>query len=295
MDRLHALRVFIEVAEAGSFAAAARRLGLSPPAVTRAVAALEAALGARLLHRTTRALHPTETGARYLDDTSRILAALDDADRTARGEATEPRGRIVVLAPAIFGRRHVAPLLADVLARHPAMQAELRLADRIVNLVEEGADLAIRIGRLADSTLVARRLGATRRLLVAAPAYLDRRGVPQRPEDLARHELIGVETAFLPAEWRFWTTVHARPATPRFVTDSGEAALAAARAGLGVAPALGYQVADDLAAGTLHAVLASAEPPPLPVQAVFPSARLLPAKARVFIEAAVAAAPLWRL
>jgi DNA-binding transcriptional LysR family regulator len=181
MDRLHAMEVLAAVAEAGSFAGAARHLRLSPPAVTRAVAALEERLGVRLLNRTTRRLSPTEAGLRFLASTRRLLAELDEAERSAAGTTAIPSGHLVVTAPVTFGRAHVAAVLAEFLAAQPRVTAALLLLDRVTSLVEEGIDVAVRIGQLPDSTLVARRVGEVQRLLVAIPAYLAAHGVPERP------------------------------------------------------------------------------------------------------------------
>ena len=181
------MTAFVTVAEHRSFADAARRLAISPSAATRLVAALEQRLGIRLLQRTTRSVTLTDAGARYLESARRILAAVDDAESSARAEVAVPTGRFVVAAPLVFGRREVAPLFSDFLARWPEVTGELVLADRVVNLLEEGIDVAVRIGVLADSSLRVRPLGKTRRVLVASPEYLERRKVPRRPRDLERH------------------------------------------------------------------------------------------------------------
>ena len=190
MDRLDSMRVFVAVAEQQGFAAAARRLGLSAPSVTRAVAALEERIGGPLLQRTTRALRLTEAGARYLADCKRILAEIDDAEASAAGSHRDPKGQLGITAPVMFGRMHVAPLLLDFLDRHPLVTARLLLLDRVVDLLEEGLDVALRIAHLPDSALHAVRVGAVRRVVCAAPGYLRRNGVPERPADLASHSAI---------------------------------------------------------------------------------------------------------
>src|SRR6202171_361223 len=178
MDRIDAMQVFVAVADLQGFAPAARKLGLSPSGVTRLIAALEDRLGARLLQRTTRSVTLTDVGARYLERVRRILADVEEAERSAEGERTRPSGRLVVSAPIGFGRLHVSPIMSAYLTRYPEVSAELRLSDRMINLVEDGVDLAIRIGHLPDSTLVARQIGEMRRIVVASPAYLKSRGEP---------------------------------------------------------------------------------------------------------------------
>jgi len=288
MDRFTAMKAFVTVAELQGFAAAARRMRISPPVVTRLVAWLEGELSIRLLQRTTRSVALTDAGARYLERARRILADLDEAERTARAERTAPVGRLVVTAPEVFGRREVAPLMGDFLARHPAVTGELVLADRIVNLVEEGVDVAVRIGVLRDSSLIARAVGATRRVVVASPSYLAAHRRPRAPADLAAHSLVHGSALTGPAEWRF----HRRgrevrvPIAPRLVTNSAEAAIGHAERGLGLTMALAYQVKELVLAGRLEIVLARHEPPPLPIQLVYPGARLPAANLRAFLELA---------
>lgn len=286
MDRFTAMKAFVTVAELQGFAAAARKLRISPPVVTRLVAALEEQLSIRLLQRTTRSVALTDAGARYLERARRILADLDEAERTARAERTEPTGRLAITAPEVFGRREVAPLVCDFLARHPAVTGELVLADRIVNLVDEGVDVAVRIGVLRDSSLRARAVGATRRVVVASPSYLARRRRPRAPGDLAAHTLVHFSALAAQPEWRF----HRRgrelrvPIAPRLVTNSADAAIGHAERGGGLTMVLAYQVRDLVKAGRLEVVLARYEPPPLPIQLVYPGARLPAANLRAFIE-----------
>lgn len=286
MDRLDAMAVFAAVCDASGFAPAARKLGLSPSVVTRQVAGLEAMLGVRLLQRTTRTLSLTEAGARYLDQVRRILAGVAEAEEAARGDAVAPRGRLVVTAPVIFGRMHVAPLLQKFMLQHPAIAAELLLGDRNAHLVEEGIDMAIRIGTLEDSSLVARTLGRTRRVMVGSPAYLTRRGKPRHPAELVTHELLMSSPLHASREWLFRETdgkpLHTE-VQPRLETNSGDAAIAFARSGHGLTQALLYQVMPYIAAGELSVVLEAFEPPPAPIQAVHPSGRMAPAKLRAFL------------
>src|SRR5262245_6078118 len=203
MDRLEAMSAFVNVVDQNGFAPAARRLGISASAVTRLVAALEEQLGITLLRRTTRSMTLTDAGARYLERVRPILSELQEAERSAQAERNVPSGRLLVTAPATFGRIHVGPLMAAYLKRHTEVSGELLLSDRIVNLVEEGVDLALRIGQLDDSTLIARRVGATRRVVVASPAYLARRGVPQSPEELRAHDTITFGGLGDSVGWRF--------------------------------------------------------------------------------------------
>ena len=290
MDRFVAMTAFVTVAEQRGFAAAARKLRLSPPAITRLVAALEETLAIRLLQRTTRSVTLTDAGARYLDHARRILADVVQAEDAARAERTEPTGRFVVTAPAVFGRREVAPLVSDFLASYPALTGELILADRVIDLVAEGVDVAVRIGVLEDSSLRARTVGATRRVLVASPAYLARVRRPRSPDDLARHTLIQLTGLTPMAEWRFvhGGTERRTPIHPAFATNSADAAIDHAARGRGIALVLSYQVADLVRAGKLEVVLPRFEPPALPIQLVYSGARLHSAATRAFIELAVA-------
>lgn len=287
MDRFAHLTAFVAVADLAGFAPAARLLGLSPPAITRQIATLEEHLGVRLLQRTTRSVTLTDAGRRYLERARRILADLREADDNAEAERASPAGRLVVAAPALFGRLHVAPLLTSYLALHPAVTSELLLADRMVNLVEEGVDVAVRIGLLADSTLVARRLGETRRIVVASPDYLKAHGAPHQPDDLPGHMLINF-TALggAVAEWRFLVQGRDEAVTiaPRYVTNSADAAIWHAEQGGGMAMVLAYQAAEAIRDGRLVPVLRNFEPKPAPIQMVYPTSRLLSAKVRAFVQ-----------
>ena len=296
-DRFDAMHVFVAVCEARGFSPAARKLELSPSVVTRLVAGLEERLGVRLLQRTTRSVRVTEAGLRYLEHARRILAEVEEAESSAQGERAEPRGRLVVAAPLLFGRMHVAPLVSKLLDAHPGLSAELQLSDRFVNLVEDGVDVAIRIGELADSASVARRLGATRRVLVASPAYLERcGGAPRAPADLAGHALIAFLAVTPGREWAFRAADGAAltiAVEPRFSTNSGDAAIERAIAGGGITAALSYQVEPAKRAGALVEVLSEFAPAPAPIQALFPSTRLLSAKVRAFLDLAQKAARDW--
>jgi DNA-binding transcriptional LysR family regulator len=291
MDRLSAMQAFVAVADLQGFAPAARKLAVSASAVTRMVAALEERLGVRLLQRTTRSVTLTDAGARYLDRARRILAEIDEAEDSAQAEQARPTGRLTVSAPTLFGRMHVAPLMGEFLAAHPDVTGELLLADRMLNLVDEGIDLALRIGRLEDSSLIVRKAGETRRVLVASPAYLERHGVPSVPQDLSAHQVIQVLPLAPTLEWTFRAARNVSDevrvsVAAHYVTNSVDAALWHAEHGGGLTQALSYQVMESIAAGRLRAVLTEHEPPPLPIQWVYPTSRLLSAKVRAFIDLA---------
>jgi DNA-binding transcriptional LysR family regulator len=283
MDRLDAMQAFVAVADLQGFAPAARKLGLSPSGVTRLIAALEARLGARLLQRTTRSVTLTDVGTRYLERVRRILGDVEEAESSAEGERTRPSGRLVVSAPIGFGRLHVSPVMSKYLARHAEVSAELRLSDRMINLVEDGVDLAVRIGHLPDSTLVARHVGEMRRMVVASNAYLKRRGEPKTPQAIASHDTIQFGVA---PDWRF--VEEGREirvaSTPRLATNSFDAAIQYAEQGGGLTRVMAYQAAEALKRGRLKIVLAKFEQPALPIHIVYPTSRLLSAKVRAFVD-----------
>lgn len=287
------LRVFVVVAEEGGFAAAARRLGMSPPAVTRAVSGLEAELGVRLLHRTTRHVRRTDVGERFLHDSRRILAEVEEAAASARGAQLVPQGELALTAPVMFGRLHVAPLLINFLAQHPQVSARVMFLDRVVHLLDEGFDVAVRIAHLADSSLSALRVGQVRRIVVASPSYLAVHGEPRDPQELAHH--LGIGFAQPGGGTRRWTFGAAsgeladmpQPRLPLLV-NSVDAALAAALAGQGLAMMLSYQVREDLAAGRLVRVLRPFERPPIPVHLLHVEGRRAAAKVRAFVDHAAA-------
>jgi DNA-binding transcriptional LysR family regulator len=286
MDRFDAMRVFVSVATRGSFAEASRSLRLSPSAVTRAVAWLEDELGLSLLTRTTRSLRLTERGATFLESCRQILDDLDDAERRVRGEDAEPRGEMTVAAPVVFGRLHVMPIVDGLLRAHPALKVRLLLSDRNVHLVEEGVDVAVRIGSLADSSLVATTLGAVSRVLVASPAYLAQRGAPASPLDLSAHDLIAFDGLGSVDEWSFATLDRPLRIEPRLSISSLDATLAGAEAGLGITRALSYQVEAAVREGRLALVLQAFATTPLPVSAVYPARRIGSANVAAFTKAA---------
>ncbi|MFM2043321.1 MAG: hypothetical protein RLY86_1897 [Pseudomonadota bacterium] len=285
MDRLHAMELFVRVVETGSFSAAGREFGLGQPAVSKAVAALEARLEVRLLARSTRRLSPTEAGQAFYGHARRALAEAEEAEVAARGLGAGLAGRLRVCAPVTFARLHVAPGLGDFLESHPRLRLDLVMDDRTVDLVEENIDVALRLGSMADSALTARRLASCERLVVASPAYLARRGVPAGPAELAGHEAVVYSQAAGGNEWRF------RKGTAEMsVTVQGRIAFTAAEgvregllAGLGLAITSHWMVAPELAAGTLVPVLGDWSLPAMDLWAVYPTGRLPTAKARAFV------------
>ena len=286
-DRLDALTMFVAVAEQQSFAEAARRLGRSPASVTRAVAALEERLQIRLFNRTTRSVALTDAGARYLESGRRLLAAYDELEAVNFGERVEPRGRISVTAPAMFGRLHILPLVRSFLDEYPRVDIRLLLLDRVVSLVDEGLDLGVRIGQLPDSSLRAVRVGEVRRIVCAAPQYIARHGAPATARDLANHTVVASTTVTpIPDRWSFHGPSGATSVavTPRLVVNTTAAAVDAALDGLGLACIMSYQAEPHTAAGLLQTVLVEYEPPPAPVHIVHPEGRHLPAKVRLFID-----------
>jgi DNA-binding transcriptional LysR family regulator len=286
MDRLHEIEVFIAVADAGSFAKAGARLRLSPPAVTRAVSALEDRLGARVFNRTTRSLTITDVGQRFLESARRVLADLDTAEKEAVGEVAMPQGHLAVTASVTFGRSALAPVVCGFLDQHPRVTVSVVLLDRIVNLVEEGIDVAVRIGHLPDSNLIAKRIGAVHRILVASPDYLARLGAPTSPADLRLHAVIAFTGLMPNREWRFLdghkpgsVSLH-----PALEINDAVAAIRAAEMGHGITIALSYMVSEQLRAGRLAPALDAFTLPPQPVHLVYPQARLVAPKIRAFID-----------
>jgi DNA-binding transcriptional LysR family regulator len=279
------MTVFVAVAEEEGFAPAARRLAMSPPVVTRAIAALEARIGTLLLHRTTRSVRLTEAGTRYLEDCRRILSEIDEAEETAAGSHREPRGQLAVTASVLFGRMYVAPILLDFLGRHPQVSARTLFVDRVVNLMDEGLDVAVRIAHLPDSGMTALKVGSVRRLVCASPAYFAEHGIPQEPADLARHRTIAFQGVTPSPEWSFQdgTEVKVRP-SPRLEVNTAEMAITAAVQGHGLTRVLSYMVAPELAAGRLKVVLAEFEPAPVPIHLVHREGRQASARVRAFVD-----------
>jgi DNA-binding transcriptional LysR family regulator len=282
MDRFQLMNVFVAVADQQGFAAGARRLRMSPPAVTRAIATLEKRLGVQLLHRTTRHVRTTEAGERYLEDARRILADADAADEAAAGINTQPRGRVAVTAPVLFGRMFVIPGIVEYLARYPGAEVSAMFLDRIVNLLEEGFDVGIRIGQLPDSNLRAVRVGSVRVVLCASSEYLERQHVPRTPQDLLKHSLIASHASGGSLQWRFDGRL--LRIQPRLSVTTNDAAIEAALRGFGITRLLSYQVARLVEAGELKFILEKYEPAPLPIHIVHQAGRHASVKVRTFVD-----------
>jgi DNA-binding transcriptional LysR family regulator len=285
MDKLRAIETFVAIADAGSLTAAARARGSSLPAVVRLLAALEAELGTRLFERTTRRLALTDAGRRYLERCRELLAALADAEAELHADATELRGKLSITAPVWFGQRHVATGVAAFVQRHSNVSADLLLFDRVVNLVEEGIDVAVRIGTLDDSTLIAQGVGSMRRVTVAAPSYIARHGLPEHPKQLSDHNCVRV---WRPGDFAWEFREGGKPFSVsvqgNLSVNQISAAVDACAAGLGVGTFFAYQVAPLVMSGALSIILLSFESVAQPIHIVYPQARLLPARTRVFIE-----------
>lgn len=288
MDRIQAMKVFVAVAETGGFAAAARQLHLSPPAVTRAVAALEEAIGTRLFVRTTRTVKPTEAGVRYGEDCRRILADIEEAEAAAAGSYAMPTGTLTVTASVLFGRIYVLPIVTEFLDLYPEVTGRALFLDRVTSLVDEGIDVAVRIGHLPDSAQTAVRVGSVRMVVCGAPAYLEEHGRPAMPADLAAHRVAVSTGAWSVADWRFGkdqkTSV---TVTPQFLCNGNDGPIAAAIDGWGLTRVLSYQIGPALADGRLETVLDEYEPEPIPIHVVHAEGRRTTAKVRAFVDLAV--------
>ena len=289
MDRFHLMSVFVAVAEEESFAKAARRLEMSPPAVTRAIAALEDRLGVRLLTRTTRFVRPTDAGLRYLEDAKRILQDAEEADEAAAGLNSTPRGHLAVTAPVLFGKMYVMPIVTAYQLTYANTTVSALLLDRVVNLVNEGLDVGIRIGPLPDSSLRAIRVGQVRRVVCASPAYLKKFGTPRTPGDLAQHRIIASTSVSSASEWTF--TRESKKVSvrikPLITVTTNDGALEAAKDGFGLTRLISYQVAGEIRAGTIRTVLADFEDASLPINVVHREGRHSSAKVRSFVDLAV--------
>lgn len=286
IDRLHLMSVFVAVAEEAGFAGAARRLSMSPPAVTRAITALEQYLGIKLLNRTTRYVRVTEAGLRYLEDAKRVIAAADEADESVVGLNAEPRGHIVVTASVLFGRLYVMSGIVDYMKRYTGMEVSALFVDRIVNMLEEGVDVAIRIGELPDSSYRAIRVGSVRRVVCASPEYLAQYGMPKSPEALTQHQILLARGLNPFPELKF--VKNDSPLTvkvkPRLLVSDNDSAVEAAVGGLGITRLLSYQIAPQLANGSLMIILSEYEPKPVPVHIVHNEGRYTSTKIRAFVD-----------
>lgn len=284
------MQVFVAVGEEQGFGAGARRLGLSPPVVTRVISSLEQSLGVKLLLRTTRIVRLTEAGARYLVDCKRLLAEVEDAEQAASGAHGELRGQLAITAPVMLGGLFVAPLLLEFLAQHPKVVGRALFVDRVVDLIEEGLDVAVRIAHLSDASFSAVRVGSVREVICASPAYLKRHGVPRAPADLAEFTAITFSHGRASPAWSLRSgkqTVAVRPKS-RLVVNSSEVALKAAMSGAGLTRALSYMAAADVKAGRLRVILSEFEPEPLPVHVIYREGRRAGARVRAFVDFAVA-------
>ncbi len=287
MDRLQCMRVLVKVAETASFAQAARQLHMSAPAVTRAVAYLEETTGARLFVRSTRSVKLTPSGSRYADDCRRILSDIDEAEASAGGSHSTASGILSITAPVLFGQIHVVPILTAFLTTHPAVTVRVLFFDRMVNLVEEGIDVAIRIGHLQDSDQQANKVGSVRRVVCGAPTYFARHGEPVTPADLTRHVTIVNTGSSAPLDWHFAPNHTPVKLHPRMYCNTVDASISAALTGWGLTRTLSYQVAEHLAAGRLRTVLDQYEEEPLPIHVVHVEGRHVSAKTRAFVDFAV--------
>ena len=294
MDRLQAMKVLLAVADAGSLSAASRRLKIPLATVSRRIGELEAHLGAKLVNRTSRSLDLTDAGRDYIAAARRILDDVAEAERAAGGEYAAPKGDLIITAPLVFGRLHVLPAVIEFIKVYPEVDVRLVLNDRVVSLAEDHVDLAVRIGEMPDSSLVALRVGSISRIVCASATYLKARGRPRHPADLAGHDCVTFDGMMQSERWVF-TQGKSEIAAPiihaRLSVNTAEAAIDAAVAGIGLTRVLSYQAAEALSRGLLETVLAGFQPPPAPVQLVHPDGRLLPRKVRAFIDLA---APLLR-
>ncbi|MDH2434636.1 LysR family transcriptional regulator [Pokkaliibacter sp. MBI-7] len=289
MDRFQEMQVLLTVVEQGSFARAAERLNTSAPSVTRAIAALEQRLGVVLLSRTTRSLRLTDAGQRYAADSRRILAELLEAEESAAGSHSTPRGQLLVTAPVLFGEQYVTPVLVDYLQQYPEVDIRALLVDRVVNMVDEGVEVAVRIGHLPEQDN-AIRVGQVRRVVCAAPAYLQQYGYPRHPEDLHQARIVMPSSSGLFTEWCFIDQGVELPfqPSPRLVVTAIQAAINAAVAGWGITQVLSYQVASEVKSGALEVLLEDYEQPPLPIHVVYQGTRRNSAKVRSFVDFCVA-------
>lgn len=284
MDRLHAMTAFVRVSDVGGFARAAHELHLSAAAITRAVSALEDAIGVPLFVRTTRSLRLTEAGERYLEDCRRILAEIEEAEASASGIFAAPSGALTISASALFGRMYVLPIMLDFLDAHPKVTARALFLDRVTHMIDEGIDVAVRIGALQDSGLIAARVGQVRHVICGAPAYFERHGTPGAVADLAEHRIIATSAAWAAVNWRFGAEGTTVNVIPTLTCNTNDAVIAAAIAGWGLTRVLNYQVADALASGALRTVLTEAEPPPYPIHVIHAEGRRTSAKVRAFVD-----------
>lgn len=286
MDRFSEMQIFVAVAESEGFAAGARKLKISPPAATRAVADLEHRLGIKLLNRTTRYVRVTDAGQRYLDDCKRILAQVTEADEAAIGINAAPRGHLVITAPVLFGRMYVMPCVVAYLQKYPDTEISAMFVDRVVNMLDEGVDVALRVGDLSDSSFKAIKVGTVRRVVCASPAYIEKYGLPLHPNDLSEHQIIVASSLSPNVEWRFLENKQSKivRVKPRLTVTSNDAAIEAAVEGLGITRLISYQIAPELQNGQLKIILSEYEYPALPINILHREGRNSSAKVRAFID-----------
>ncbi|HBS42027.1 MAG TPA: LysR family transcriptional regulator [Oceanospirillales bacterium] len=290
MDKLEAMRVFTAVADCQSFVSASRELDLSAPAVTRSIAQLEQSLGVKLFNRTTRQVRLTDVGMRYYEDARRILEDVEQAEATASGSYAEPKGVLSLTAPVLFGQKYIVPVVAEYLQQNPAVSVDAMFYDRVSNILDEGLDVAIRIGHLKDSSFYATEVGSIQRVVCASPEYLKKHGTPQQPSDLTGHEIIHALTVEPSTTWRFESTPQGKESvrlSPRLRYNQNSAAIAAACMGMGITRVMSYQVAEELNQGSLTRILQDFESAPLPVHIVYMEGRQTNAKIRAFVDLAV--------
>lgn len=283
MDKIRALETFIAVAETGNFSSASRKLNVSPPSVTRIIGDLEANLGVKLLNRTTRIVTLTDIGKRYLGDAKQIVQDMIVADDAARGAHQAPSGTLRITASTMFGKIYIMPIITEFLDLYPAVKIEALFVDRVVNIFEEGMDVAVRIGHLPDSSFMARRVGEVSLQLCGCPSYLKRKGLPQHPHDLETHNLIGLSLGGFQSEWHFKDGISIRP-NYRLTINSIAAGLEAAKAGWGLIRLVSYQIGPDLDVGCIQTVLHEYAPPALPIHLLHGQGRQSSAKVRAFID-----------
>ncbi|WP_339892454.1 LysR family transcriptional regulator [Neptuniibacter pectenicola] len=289
MDKLETMRVFVEVAECQSFVGASRKLDLSPPTVTRSIAQLEHTLGVRLFNRTTRNIRLTDAGARFFTDAKRILDDIAQAEAAASGSYATPKGALSVTAPVLFGQKYIAPILTEYLRKNSEVEVRAAFYDRVSNILDEGLDVAIRIGHLKDSSMFATQVGSIQRILCASPEYLEKNGTPESPADLAKHEIILASTVESSTTWRFELSQKKLSVKvfPRLYCSQNGTAIEAAKQGFGITRLLSYQVGEELQAGTLRRILCDYEIDSFPVNIIHLEGRQANIKIRSFIDLAV--------
>ncbi|OZG71089.1 LysR family transcriptional regulator [Hahella sp. CCB-MM4] len=284
MDKLKAIRTFVQIAADGSLTGAARSLGSSLPAVVRQLAELEASLGVRLFNRTTRRISLTEEGHRYLQSCTDILSSLEEAEASLAADSVEPSGSLLITAPVMFGQIYVAPATTRFVQRYDKVRCQLHLNDRNIDLLENGIDVGIRIGKLPDSSLIARQISTVRRVVVASPEYLAQQGIPKHPKDLLQGNAVRIFSRWQPWTFQEGEKQFTVPVTGNLEFNQISPAIDACLAGMGFGLFMSYQVAPYIQQGLLKVVLENFEQSPRPISVVYPHAQLLPARTRAFID-----------